>query len=204
MKDTKPYWETSRLELKSMRKYEWLYKTNPPRVRTAIRSSLATGKPEKVVIHTRPRTLKPEIPPTPPVQSSSPYDEIELIGYRPTNYTAVPKRSALRGMTAPAEYGRRDIFQDCHTPIQITHRFSGDPILSIPIEAKKQPKKITRRSVQSKQQSEFNIPIHEYLFEESVDPHEDIDPWGYTRDEEIPTSGITIKGMKLNVSRLHQ
>jgi hypothetical protein len=47
------------------------------------------------------------------------------------------------------------------------------------------------------------VPIHEVLFEESVDPHEDIDPWGFSRNEKVAAPDATFHGVRLTVSRLH-
>ena len=207
MKDTKPYWEMSRIDAPGFNKYSWLYKPENPRAKTSMRSSLATGKLEKFTYSTNPsrnsnRAVSRQLqtPKTP-----QPHEDMTTIGFRVSNYTSVPVRPALRGMTAPAECGRRDIFKDQHTPIQITHKFSGCPILSVPIDTGKKPKRtIKTRNVQTREKTEHDVPIHEYLFEESVDPHEDIDPWGYTRNEEIPINSKNFRGIKINISRLHQ
>jgi hypothetical protein len=45
-------------------------------------------------------------------------------------------------------------------------------------------------------------PIHEVLFEESVDNREDIDPWGFSRNEKPVVHESVFRGIPLRASRL--
>jgi hypothetical protein len=188
MDSGKPYWSASRIDLPYMGRYDWLY--NQPQPRIDALKGLYTAQ------HCRRK------PPPPP----SPQDifEFEHVGCRPSEYRSIPFREPLRGMTAPAEGGRRDIFRDLHTPVQITQRFSGDRIFSVPLRlstvAKK--KRRGRPSTQLRSVQRSLAPIHEVLFEESVDPHEEIDPWGFSRNEQVVAPDQVFRGIRLTVSRL--
>ena len=191
--ESKPYWPMSRLDLPGMNRYDWIYKSPPPKVPHRARTAFSNVKL---------RASKPEPPKPPP---KDPTEVMELVCYKPSEYRALPARPPLRGGTVPTEKGSRDLFKDLHAPIQITKRFYGDPILSVPIKTSSRASRSptlnpTRRSTAKKTRE---MPIHEVLFEESINPHEDIDPWGFSRDEEVDMSEVMFHGIKLNVSRLH-
>ncbi|OHS94349.1 hypothetical protein TRFO_11212 [Tritrichomonas foetus] len=190
MTDSKPYWTMSRLDLQSFGRYDWLYRHPAPQPKIKPKTALAKKQQPPSTSQT--------------MKSTDPADDIELVGYKPSEYKSVPVRPPLRGMTAPVENGRRDVFNDMHTPIQITKRFNGSPIISVPISNTTR-KTIPRRLLKSRRENEEDValPIHDVLFEESVDPHEDIDPWGFSRDEKVVAPDKTFHGMKLTVSRLH-
>lgn len=190
--ESKPYWPMSRLDLPGLNRYDWIYKSPPPKVPPRTRTAFSNVKL---------RASKPE-PPKPP---QDPIEVMELVDYKPSEYRALPARPPLRGGTVPVEKGSRDLFKDLHAPIQITKRFYGDPILSVPIKSSSRstrdhPLNVTRRSTAKKPRE---VPIHEVLFEESINHHEDIDPWGFSRNEDVDMSDIMFHGIKLNVSRLH-
>jgi hypothetical protein len=92
-----------------------------------------------------------------------------------------------------------------HTPVQVTHRFNGGPILSVPITPQPRPARLLSSSLGSaiRTTRKPETPIHEVLFEESVQPREDIDPWGYSRNETVVRPDAVFRGLKLTVSRLH-
>lgn len=190
MTETKPYWTMSQLDIKNFGRYDWLYKHPAPQPKIKPKAPLT--KQQKLRAATVTKSFKED-----------PADEIELVGYKPTEYKSIPSRPPLRGCTAPVECGRRDIFTDMHTPIQITKKFTGSPIISVPI-ANTTRRNVTSRSIpKPKQQTEDeSAPIHDVLFEESIDPHEDIDPWGFSRDEKVVAPDKNFHGMKLTVSRL--
>jgi hypothetical protein len=83
----------------------------------------------------------------------------------------------------------------------------GDPILSVPLRTSTTTKtqrsipKLSTRSV--RRESEAPPPIYEVLFEESIDPHEDIDPCGFSRNEKVVVHEGVYRGIPLTVSRLH-
>lgn len=184
----KPYWTMSRVEVPGIGRYDWLYKQPPPKI---------PRKPKTAAIK------KPKSPPEP--TQSAPGEQVELVGYKPSEYRAVPSRAPLRGTTAPAEFGRRDIFADMHTPIQVTKKYNGSPILSVPIQSYSRLSKTRSRSIKPRNSfNEESAEIHDVLFEESVDPHEDIDPWGFSRDEKVEAPDKVLHGIKLTVSRLNQ
>ncbi|EAY09177.1 hypothetical protein TVAG_363920 [Trichomonas vaginalis G3] len=144
---------------------------------------------------------KTRAPSQKPPQPKPDVEDIELVGYKPSEYRAFRQPTPLRGRTAPVEHGSRDIFKDHHTPIQITKKFSGDPILSVPIRKSKQ--QIVKRSIlEPMKERDPSVPIHEFLFEESIDPHENIDPWGYTAGEKINHPEAEVGGIKIKISRL--
>lgn len=193
MTEAKPYWTMSRLDIKNFGRYDWLYKHPAPQPKIKPRTSLA--KPQKTKKSALPKSF----------QDMDPADEIELVGYKPTEYKSIPCRPPLRGCTAPTQSGRKDIFNDMHTPIQVTKRFNGSPIISVPIAS------VTRRNNNShnisktrKPNDDESAPIHDILFEESIDLHEDIDPWGFSRDEKVVAPDKSFHGIKLTVSRLNQ
>lgn len=206
MKDEKPYWEMSRLTLDNLGKYDQLYKDQKQRLRTsATRRSQKRTEPQPY--RYKPSTAMTRT--TPPVVMTAetmqrereyPTDKIELVGYKPSEYKAYRPPTTLRGRTAPVEHGSRDIFKDFHTPIQITHKFQGAPILSVPIKRQKQPAR--SRSINTKRTRNLTDPITTILFEESVGQNEVIDPWGYAADEEVVIPEKTFHGIKLKVSHL--
>jgi hypothetical protein len=182
--DPLPYWTMSRLELPPLGRFDWLYKQPPPKLprRSASRQVIQ------------------------PIERS-PTNEIvfERVGYRPSEYLAVPRREPLRGLTAPDEHGIRGAFADLRTPLQITKKFNGDPILSVPIQTSSITARTTPPVVRKRELSkptETQAGIHEVLFEESVDPHEEIDPWGFSRNEKVVVHEGVFRGIPLTVSRL--
>lgn len=203
MDQGKPYWEMSRISLDGLGRYDRIFKEQKKRLLTQkakTRNSTSTQK-----------TKKPEFAPTPKPtttigkrhQKVDDIGEIELVGYKPSEYKAVRKQEPLRGRTAPAEFGCRDTFKDCHTPIQITKRFQGDPILSVPIRNKpftsiSETPKVRTRSMKR----DVAVPIFDSLFDESIDQHENIDPWGYASNEKVVCKEVNINGVKIKVSRL--
>lgn len=193
MTETKPYWTMSRLDLGNYGRYDWLYKHPSPQPRIKTQSQI--GKTAK--------SLKPLHKSK---QSADPAEEIERIGFKLSEYKSIPRRPPLRGCTAPSESGRIDTFKDMHTPIQITKKFNGSPIISVPIASSLQTPTFPHRLLNNRRSTNNNelLPIHEVLFEESIDPHEEIDPWGYSRDEKVVVPDKNFHGIKLTVSHLHQ
>ena len=192
MTDTKPYWTMSRLDIKNFGRYDWLYKHPAPQPKIKPRTSMP--KPQKIKTTSMLKSFK----------DADPTDEIELVGYKPTEYKSIPSRPPLRGCTAPVECGRRDIFTDMHTPIQVTKKFNGSPIISVPIANTTRRVNVSSSILkQKKQEEDESAPIHDILFEESIDLHEDIDPWGFSRDEKVVAPDKDFHGIKLTVSRLH-
>ena len=204
MQSDKPYWEMSRITMEGLGRFDRLYKDQKKRIYTTKFKHRATTSLNKTPkkTHILPQATTPKLR-----EKKSPkideIGEIEHVGFKPSEYKAYPKQEPLRGRTAPAEFGSRDIFKDCHTPIQVTKRFQGDPILSVPIKntpfnvAPKEPPK--KRELPRRKLAE---PIHDVLFEESVDQHENIDPWGYSSNEKVVCPEINLRGIHLKVSRL--
>jgi hypothetical protein len=193
----KPYWTMSRLDLPRFQRFDWLYNSPPPKV--SSNSVVSSKRKQK-------SAESPLTSATCTARGSKPdVTVIELVGYKPSEYQAAPQRPPLRGATVPWEHGRRDAFRDMHTPVQITQKYNGGPILSVPIRRMPIPGRISRESFASlgSSASKAEVPIHEVLFEESVDPHEDIDPWGYSRNEKVVAPDATFRGVRLTVSRLH-
>ena len=201
--DTKPYWEMSRIKLEGIGRFDRLYQEQKKRLSTTkVRNRATTSLQKKPRKHILPKTSAIQTRPRPMTKVDE-IGEIELVGYKPSEYKAYRKQEPLRGRTAPAEFGSRDTFKDCHTPIQVTKRFQGDPILSVPI--KNTPFNVVSRQVPKKRKlpkRELAAPIHDVLFEESIDTHENIDPWGYSSNEKVDCPEVTLHGIHLKVSRL--
>jgi hypothetical protein len=179
--DPLPYWTMSRLDLPHLARFEWLYKQPPPK------------KPPRSASHRPP-------PPSAPISPLFVH-----VGFRPSEYRSVPRRAPLRGLTAPDEHGHRGAFNDLHTSTQITKKFFGDAIFSVPLQkysvaAGPMAPETRTRSVPADRGN--TAPIHEVLFEESVDSREDIDPWGFSRSEKVVVHGADFHGIPLAASRL--
>lgn len=192
MNGSKPYWEMSRIKLEGLGRFDRLYKEQKQRIMTSAtknRNSDRMGSRKNHAITQKPPPPRPDV------------EDIELVGYKPSEYRAFRQQTPLRGRTAPVEHGSRDVFKDHHTPIQITKKFSGDPILSVPIR-RSRPQVVKRSILEPMKDRDQSVPIHEFLFEESIDPRENIDPWGYTAGEKIDQPEVDIGGIKIKVSRL--
>jgi len=182
----KPYWEMSRVEIANLGRFDWFYKNQKTRATTS------ESKPQNE------KRIGSSIKPQRKPERNNPLDVIEHVGYKPSEYKAIPPPVPLRGLTAPAEHGKRDIFKDLHTPIQVTKKFMGAPVLSVPIRGK--PESQIAKTVVHKRA--LNQPIHDVLFDESVDQKEIIDPWGFTPQEKVDVPETVFKGIKLRVSRM--
>jgi hypothetical protein len=189
--EEKPYWPMSRLDLPRMNKFDWLFKSTQP--------------------HPSPSVLEKAKKPKPPTPTPQPRPDpdltiIEHVGFKPSEYQAAPQRPPLRGSTGPWERGPRKGFRDLHTPIQVTHKFNGGSILSVPLKEIKTsrrthtPPQLAKRSETPKVR---HVPIHQVLYEESVCQREEIDPWGYSRNEKVVAPDAVFQGVRLTVSRLH-
>ena len=197
MEDSRPFWEMSQIDINQFGRYDWLYRHPAP-------------QPKIILSDSQLKKIQKSIDP-PPKKSNEykdPADNIELVGYKPSEYKFLPTRPPLKsGRKVYDDFNNHnnikfDAFKDMHTPIQVTKRFSGSPIISVPITSGLRSRKTTsRKSTSRSKRSENALPIHDVLFEESINPREDIDPWGYSRDEKVDKQ-ITFHGMKLGVSRL--
>ena len=202
--DGKPYWEMSRLQIDNLGKYDRLFKDQKLRI-----SKCKTREQERVQkalkFQQKQKELQKEM--LNELQKfTDPSENIELVGYKPSEYRAYRTPSILRGMTAPIEHGSRDAFKDYNTPIQIHKKFSGSPILSVPLRSSN--KSTSRNNSSSllppKRKRKLAGSIHEVLFEESIKHHEAIDPWGYSIDEKVVCPEIVFHGIKLKVSSMEK
>ena len=200
MNQGKPYWEMSRLSMEGMGRFDRLYKDQKKRIlssKAKARNNVVSSSYKPISIPKKVEYGQPKLK-----QKIDDIGEIELVGYKPSEYKAFRSQQPLRGRTAPSECGCRDIFKDCHTPIQVTKRFQGDPILSVPIRRTPVTSSLSKSSSLKKEKAKRDLPIHEVLFEESVEQRENLDPMGYSANETVNCPEITMHGIKLKVSRL--
>jgi hypothetical protein len=192
----KPYWTMSRLLLARLGRFDYLYSHPPPNYGQRY----------------GPRRRQPESKSTPP--PAEPGQPITYVGCRMSEYQAVPRREPLPARPPPPDVANPTAdnqFVDLHTPIQITKKFGGDVPLSVPIETFTTPESphsspVTppRRKARSRGSgSRFQSPIHDVLFEESIlEVREDIDPCGFSRNENVIAPDKVYRGVPLTVSRL--
>ena len=185
----KPFWEMSRLEMKYFSRYQQTPNNNLKKKRNI--TSLHPTRSEIVKTQEKLRPLR-TIP-------KDPTEVIELVGYKPSEYKAFHPSTTFRGLTAPTQYGSREIFKDFHTRPQITKKFNGTATLSVPI---KKFESILKDN--EKEEKNLKSPIHLLLFDESIQSREEIDPWGYTSDEKVDLPEKKLKGIKLKVSKIQK
>jgi hypothetical protein len=196
----KPYWTMSRLALRHLGRYDYLY-THPPPNYTQRYGSRRDRSSSK----------SPPPPHTPP---ADPGGTINYVGWKTSEYQAAPRRDPLPARPPPpdiADPTADDQFVDLHTPTQITKRFGGDIPLSVPLEtfparelAHSSPVTTPKRKTRSRDGgSRVQAPIQDVLFEESIlEVREDIDPWGFSRNENVVAPDKVCRAIPVTVSRL--
>jgi hypothetical protein len=174
--DEKPYWEMSRLELDHLGLFDWLYKKPPPKMPR------------------RPPLRAPEPASTP--RRFDPADAIELVGYKPSEYRSLPQREPLRSLKPPSECGAPGAFVDMRTPVQITQKFSGDPILSTPIGAGADAHRLRKMGSRLPKTRQLRTR-HRAAADEA--------PWemDVAGDDVAGPTETVFHGIRLTVSRLH-
>ncbi|KAH0790765.1 hypothetical protein GPJ56_005360 [Histomonas meleagridis] len=128
---------------------------------------------------------------------------LEFSGYKPSEYLALPKRQPLHGSAPPTDFKKiDDVFADMNTPVQITKKFNGGPILYVPISKKKKQQNPNKRinRVEDSPHKSNESSIHEILFEQSINPPKPDPSISLDKANSFET---TYKGKKIVVSRLH-
>lgn len=203
-KDGTPYWEISRLNIEGLGKYDRFLRDQKIRI-----SRCKTREQEKNQKIARDRMKEKELQIKVLRESrkfTDPSEKIELVGHRHSEYRAYRAPPALRGMAPPTECGSKDVFRDYNTPIQVHMKFSGNPILSVPLKSASRLAAIENAasSLPLKKKKKLANSIHNILFEESIKHHEFIDPWGHSMDERVFCPEIVFHGIKLKVSNMEK